>query len=340
LFYSKGIAAVLQSGTLLVPSDSEEEETMKSTKLIVVSLSGITLFVSLAVRQLQAQVSGIGSTNHVAIWTDSTSLGNSKIVQTGGKVGIGTTSPAATLDLQGPNATTVGAAAQSVLHVLGGSGGPASTSTSGGAGSSLQLSAGAGGSLLVCGSTCRGAGGGGGGSMTLQPGTGAKSNFLAGTGGAVVLQGGAKGTGPGGRGGYIVLQASGGNVGIGETAPANTLEVVTGGTTLADSWNVRSSRRFKINIKPLQDSLERIERLQGVSFERRSGEKREIGVIAEDVARIVPEVVSHDPITGEVEGVDYSRLTALLIEAVKAQQAEIRELRTEVEQFKSGTIPR
>lgn len=42
----------------------------------------------------------------------------------------------------------------------------------------------------------------------------------------------------------------------------------------------------------------------------------------------MPEVVSRDPRTNEVQGVDYARLAALLIEAVKSQQVEIRELKT------------
>jgi len=36
------------------------------------------------------------------------------------------------------------------------------------------------------------------------------------------------------------------------TSPANTLEVKVGGTTLADAWTTRSSRRFKTNIQPLE----------------------------------------------------------------------------------------
>jgi hypothetical protein len=49
----------------------------------------------------------------------------------------------------------------------------------------------------------------------------------------------------------------------------------------------------------------------------------------------VPELVSRDPKTHEVQGVDYSRLAALLIEAVKAQEAEIRQLRLEIENLQS-----
>ena len=66
---------------------------------------------------------------------------------------------------------------------------------------------------------------------------------------------------------------------------------------------------------------------------RKDDGKREIGVVAEDVDKIVPEVVSRDPKTHEIQGVDYSRLAALLIGAVKAQQAEIRQLKAQIEQL-------
>jgi hypothetical protein len=125
-------------------------------------------------------------------------------------------------------------------------------------------------------------------------------------------------------------------VGIGVAAPSRTLEVKAGGTTLADDWTIRSSRRFKTNIQPLQDALGRIKALQVVTYERKSDGKREIGVVAEDVDRVIPEVVAHDPETQEVQGVDYSRLVALLIEAVKSQQGEIERLKAQVAQLTSN----
>jgi hypothetical protein len=114
------------------------------------------------------------------------------------------------------------------------------------------------------------------------------------------------------------------------------LEIKVGGTTLADEWTTRSSRRFKTNIEPLQSALEKVGQLQGVSYQRKDDGKREIGVIAEDVAQILPEVVSRDPETYEIQGVDYSRLAALLIEAVKSQQVEIQELRVRIERLTSN----
>jgi hypothetical protein len=90
-----------------------------------------------------------------------------------------------------------------------------------------------------------------------------------------------------------------GAVGVGTASPSNTLEVVTEGTTLADAWTTRSSRRFKSNIQPLEGALEKVEQLQGVSYQRKPDGKREIGVVAEDVDQIVPELVSRDPKTHE-----------------------------------------
>ena len=60
--------------------------------------------------------------------------------------------------------------------------------------------------------------------------------------------------------------------------------------------------------------------------------------MVEDMDRVVPEIVSHDPKTYEVQGLDYSRLAALLIETVKSQQTEIRSLGAEIKQLNSQIV--
>ncbi|MFZ0287379.1 MAG: tail fiber domain-containing protein, partial [Terriglobales bacterium] len=113
-------------------------------------------------------------------------------------------------------------------------------------------------------------------------------------------------------------------VGIGTSTPSNILTIRRGaGHPVSDSWETYSSRRWKTNIKVLPDALAKVERLRGVSYDLKDSGKHEIGVIAEEVGAVVPEVVSYDANGKDASGVDYSRLTALLIEAVKQQQVQI-----------------
>jgi hypothetical protein len=128
-----------------------------------------------------------------------------------------------------------------------------------------------------------------------------------------------------GGGQPLTLQDLGGNVGIGTATPANTLEVKAGGTTLADAWTTRSSARLKTNIQPIIGALDKIEKLHGVSYDLKANGKHDIGLIAEEVAQVVPEIVAFEPNGKDAQGLDYARLTALLIEAVKQQQAQISE---------------
>jgi len=132
----------------------------------------------------------------------------------------------------------------------------------------------------------------------------------------------------GGAGQYAV------RVGVGTTAPSNVLTIARGaGRPVSDSWETYSSRRWKTNIKTLPDALDKVERLRGVSYDLKDSGKHEIGVIAEDVGAVVPEVVSYEANGKDATGVDYSRLTALLIEAIKQEQREIVVLKS---QFRKG----
>jgi hypothetical protein len=307
----------------------------RTSSLVVTALSFLL--------PMAAQVGGTGTTNRVALWTGSSTLGNSVLFQSGGNVGIGNTAPVAILDVTGKSGKSGvnGGNASTALHVIGGLG--ASSAFSGSAGGPIQAISGGGGRAIgaqggtgaiflitgASGAHCLPVGilgrcgptyvGGNGGSMSLQPGSGGSSS----TGGSA------------GQPGNITLAPIAGKVGVGTWNPTAEFEVGAGHSTLADSWITRSSRRFKTNIQPLADALEKIEQLQGVSYERKADGKHEIGVVAEDVDQIVPELVARDPETKEVQGVDYSRLSALLIEAVKTQQAEIQELKAQVRQLSS-----
>ncbi len=261
-----------------------------------------------ALSQAHAQASpltvgGGGTTNYIPIWTNSTTLGNSTIFETGGMVGIGDTSPDAALDVVGPNASGTDKNAPTVLQVTGGTGGQGGgipNFVPAGAGGPIQLTSGTGGAGGMCSSGCP-APGGPGGSIQITGGTGGnatETGSRGGPGGSITLQPGAGGKQVGfpfkGPPGNVILVPTAGKVGIGTTAPANTLEVVAGGTTLADHWTIRSSLRWKTNVRTLDGALETVERLRGVSYDSKANGKHEIGVIAEEVGQVVPEVVSYE----------------------------------------------
>jgi Chaperone of endosialidase len=102
--------------------------------------------------------------------------------------------------------------------------------------------------------------------------------------------------------------------------------------------NTSSDARMKDKIAPLVDGLKDVEALKPVSFNWRSelqskyGPQREIGFLAQDVRKVVPEVVgtNHD---GTLS-VDYPKLVAVLTKAVQEQQAEIADLRSAVAELK------
>jgi len=344
---------------------------------------GFAFVLFTAVSSVSAQVNGNGIPNHLPIWVEGNTLGNSSLFESNGMVGVGTITPTATLNVVGQNGGQFGSDAPVVLQIIGGAGtrdlgtrkayaggaiqlaaglgarGNVGT-LSGGTGGAVSVSAGGGGGGFVRGGVggplqiMSGAGGGtasfgpvhgatGGSGALIQLGPGAAGRWFSGAshggdGGSITLQPGAGGTGTGTAGGTgsIALAPNGGNIGVGETNPGNTFEVASGGTTLADSWTTRSSRRLKINIQPLAGALTKVTQLQGVSYDRKTDGKHEIGVVAEDVAQIVPELVSRDPNTQEIQGVDYSRMSALLIEAIKSQQVEIQQLKALIEKLQSN----
>jgi hypothetical protein len=121
------------------------------------------------------------------------------------------------------------------------------------------------------------------------------------------------------------------NVGIGTTTPSNVFTIGQGaGQAVADGWATYSSRRWKTNIHTLHGALATVEQLRGVSYDVKVNGKHEVGVIAEEVGAVIPEVVSWDQNGKDAQSVDYGRLTALLIEATKEQQALIHQQQEQI----------
>jgi hypothetical protein len=114
-------------------------------------------------------------------------------------------------------------------------------------------------------------------------------------------------------------------IGIGTATPSNVFTIAQGsGQAISDGWMVYSSRRWKSGIHPLYSALGKVERLHGVEYTYTANGKHDIGLIAEDAGKVVPAAVSYEANGKDAQGIDCARLTALLVEAVKQQQAEIR----------------
>jgi hypothetical protein len=96
-------------------------------------------------------------------------------------------------------------------------------------------------------------------------------------------------------------------------------------TRISDGWETFSSRRWKTNIQTLHDALGKVQQLRGVSYDLKANGKHDVGVIAEEVGAVVPEIVTWEKNGADAQSVDYTRLTALLIEAAKEQEREFRQ---------------
>ena len=89
-----------------------------------------------------------------------------------------------------------------------------------------------------------------------------------------------------------------------------------------------SDARVKENVETIPNALEKVTALRGVNFNKIGEEKRSTGVIAQEVAEVMPEVV-HESEDGML-GVAYGNITGLLIEAIKDQQKQIDELKAQL----------
>ena len=102
----------------------------------------------------------------------------------------------------------------------------------------------------------------------------------------------------------------------------------------AQSFNTTSDARLKNDIQPIDDALSSVLQLQGKSYRWNEDEdKQDIGLIAQDVEQIFPQLVAED--ANGFKAIAYSRLTAVLVEAIKEQQGQIASLQQENRELKS-----
>jgi uncharacterized protein YneR len=134
-------------------------------------------------------------------------------------------------------------------------------------------------------------------------------------------------------------------VGINRMPVTYTLEVGgtiwANGSTITAGVAVWSDARYKKEITPLTGSLEKILKVNGVSFEWRRSEfpylnfpeGKQIGVIAQDIEMIFPELIHTDP--SGYKSVSYEKLTPILVEAVREQQKIIERQQGELDNIKA-----
>jgi hypothetical protein len=143
-----------------------------------------------------------------------------------------------------------------------------------------------------------------------------------------------------GGGGYQFLSSGasvlvhitdGGSVGILTSSPAYTLHV--NGTVSSTGYYQSSDSRLKQDVKPVAGALEKLMRIQGVSFQWKKDKTKDYGVIAQSVEKVFPELVSHD--NEGIKSVKYNGLSAPIIEAIRELKDENNELRAELAQLRA-----
>tara|TARA_B110000444_G_C18379321_1_gene384080 strand:- start:46 stop:516 length:471 start_codon:yes stop_codon:yes gene_type:complete len=130
--------------------------------------------------------------------------------------------------------------------------------------------------------------------------------------------------------------ANGGNVGIGNNNPTYKLHVF--GTIAAEDSDIiafaSSDIRFKNNIVPIKNPLEKLKKINGYTFvwkesEHHPNKGNDLGVIAQEIEKILPEVTSTRQ--NGYKAVRYEKLTPFLISCIKEQQTQIENQQTQIE---------
>jgi hypothetical protein len=136
------------------------------------------------------------------------------------------------------------------------------------------------------------------------------------------------------------------DAGTGQIMYLNYYNNAAGGTGGIQSWggwshngnfsatgNVTagSDRRFKKNIEPIEDALEKVKKVSGYTFERHDMEGKFAGVIAQEMSEVLPEVVVMNK--DGMYSVAYGNITALLIQALKEETAKREELERRLTRF-------
>ena len=116
---------------------------------------------------------------------------------------------------------------------------------------------------------------------------------------------------------------------------SNAFEVLFDGTTtIAGDLNVNSDARLKANIVSLGSTLSKLLQIDGKSYtmKKDESEKQKIGLLAQDIEKVFPELVSE---SHGIKSVNYQGLVPVLINALKEQDAMMKEQKAEIDRLKT-----
>jgi len=127
------------------------------------------------------------------------------------------------------------------------------------------------------------------------------------------------------RNGFICDETGSVGIKINESnAPLSYALDVSGSIRASGTILQSSDERLKENIYPIDNAFDRVNNIEGVYFNWKDKSERNVGVLAQQVEKVLPEVVSQDG-NGYLN-VDYGGIVPLLLEAIKELEARITEL--------------
>ena len=136
----------------------------------------------------------------------------------------------------------------------------------------------------------------------------------------------------GGNSGSVTLNCtidSPGEVGLGNLSSSGN--ALAGAFTATGDITAFSDARVKENIETIPDALNKVSALRGVTYNKLGESKLSMGVIAQELLEVIPEVV-HENKDG-MYSVAYGNIVAVLIEAMKEQQEQINDLKIKLDGF-------
>ncbi len=142
---------------------------------------------------------------------------------------------------------------------------------------------------------------------------------------------------------------------VGRTGGSSSFDFYAENPVAARNYGSASSKRWKRNIKVISHALDKLLAIRGIYFnwDEDHGGEHSLGFIAEEVGEVLPEIVVYEKNGLDAVGMDYSKMTPLLVEAAKAmrqeyqkkfeeqeyqlnsQQSEIEALKQELEEIKA-----